>query len=68
MIDTPNDLGLDSSGNLYIVDTNNDRIRKVDATTGIISTYAGTGTSSFSGDGGLATAATFAGPWGMVIR
>jgi streptogramin lyase len=50
-------LALDSTGNLYIADRSNHRIRRVDATTGIITTIAGTGTAGSTGDGGLATAA-----------
>lgn len=49
---------LDSSGNLYITDNGNHRIRKVDAA-GIISTVAGNGESGFSGDGGVAANAQF---------
>jgi Bacterial Ig-like domain (group 3)/FG-GAP-like repeat/FG-GAP repeat/Beta-propeller repeat/NHL repeat len=49
----------DSAGNLYIQDTLNARIRKVD-TTGTITTIAGNGTFGFSGDGGPATAAEVA--------
>ena len=48
--------------NLYIADRGNQRIRKVVMSTGIISTVAGTGTASFSGDNGLATSATFNSP------
>ncbi|MBC7964278.1 MAG: hypothetical protein H7Z17_00005 [Fuerstia sp.] len=47
------------NGDLYIADSWNHCIRKVDATTGVISTIAGTGQKGFSGDGGPATAATF---------
>ena len=54
-------IAFDPAGNLYIVDNGNDRIRKVDAN-GKISTVAGTGTAGSSGDGGLATAATFTNP------
>lgn len=46
---------LDASGNLYISDTNNNRIRKVDALTGIITTLAGDGVQGYGGDGGTAT-------------
>ena len=46
-------------GNLYIADKDNNRIRKVNALTGIITTIAGNGTAGFSGDGGPATAASF---------
>ncbi len=53
----PFDVTPDSAGNLYIQDTFNARIRKVDATTGIITTIAGNGTFGYSGDGGPATAA-----------
>ncbi len=44
---------------MYIADTYNSRIRKVTVSTGIITTLAGTGTSSYSGDNGPATSATF---------
>ena len=49
---------LNHLGNVYIADTFNSRIRKVTVSTGIITTIAGTGTSSFSGDNGPATDAT----------
>jgi sugar lactone lactonase YvrE len=58
----PSNVAVDSSGNLFIADYGNDRIRRVDAVTGIISTIAGTGNYAFGGDGGLATAASLAGP------
>ena len=57
-----------SLGNVYIGDTNNQRIRKVTISTGIISTIAGSSTSgSFSGDGGAATSATLYGPEGVAL-
>ena len=48
---------VDNSGNLFIADSGNQRIRRVDATTGIITTVAGNGQIGFSGDGGPATSA-----------
>ena len=54
-------VAIDPSGNLYIADNSNNRIRKV-STSGIITTFAGNGTSGYSGDGGAATAAELAGP------
>ena len=50
-------LARDTTGNLYIATTADNRVRKVDAVTKIITTVAGTGVSGYSGDGGLATAA-----------
>jgi uncharacterized protein (TIGR03437 family) len=54
-------VAVDASGNLYIADSGNNRIRRVDSS-GIITTVAGTGTAGFSGDGGTATAATLSAP------
>jgi sugar lactone lactonase YvrE len=58
----PHCLTIDPNGNLYLADTANHRIRRIDATTGIITTIAGTGTQGFSGDTGPATAATLDSP------
>ena len=52
-------------GNVYIADHYNNRIRKV--STVIISTMAGTGTSSYSGDNGAATSATLSYPEGVAL-
>jgi sugar lactone lactonase YvrE len=60
----PNDMTLDKAGNLYIVDNQNNRIRKVN-TSGIISTIAGNGGQGFSGDGGPAIAAQLQNPTGV---
>ncbi len=56
LIAYPSGVALDASGNIYIADHSNDRIRKVD-TNGIITTVAGNGTSWYGGDGGPATEA-----------
>jgi uncharacterized protein (TIGR03437 family) len=53
----PTGIALDTAGNLYIAAS--DRIRKVNASSGVITTIAGTGAAGFSGDGDLATLATF---------
>ena len=62
----PFDVVADSSGNLYLADFGNHRIRKVD-TSGIITTVAGTGVAGFSGDGGPATEAQLNGPTGLAF-
>ena len=52
---------------MYIADYGNHRIRKVTVTTGIITTIAGTGSGSYSGDGGAATSATLYHPTGVCL-
>jgi len=66
-LDAPEGLAFDSAGNLYIVDSFNSNVRKVD-TNGIITTVAGAqGQSGFAGDGGPATSALLANPTGIAI-
>jgi YVTN family beta-propeller protein len=65
-LNEPRGVVVDSSGNVYIGDTFNHRVRKVD-TTGTITTFAGNGSPGFSGDGGLATNAKIGGPRGLTI-
>lgn len=55
-LNNPGGVAVDTFGNIYIGDANNNRIRKIN-TSGIISTFAGTGVAGSLGDGGLATAA-----------
>ncbi len=62
----PVGVALDSAGNLYIAEYYGQRIRKV-SPGGTITTYAGTGSAGFSGDGGPALQATFSGPRGMAV-
>jgi len=61
----PTGVALDSSGNLYIADAGNNRIRKV--STGVITTVAGNGTSGFGGDNGPAIIAQLNGPEGLAV-
>jgi uncharacterized protein (TIGR03437 family) len=60
----PEDVAFDASGNLFIADSANNRVRKV-GPSGIISSIAGTGLDGFSGDGGPAVEATLNFPWGL---
>jgi sugar lactone lactonase YvrE len=73
----PWDTARDAAGNLYIADTNNNRIRRVDAVTGIITTIAGKGgppnglerfgSGTFCGDGGPAIDACLNTPYGITL-
>jgi trimeric autotransporter adhesin len=63
----PQDIVVDGAGNVYIADTWNHRIRKVTASTGVISTVAGNGTEGYSGDGGPATSAELNAPSGVAL-
>lgn len=60
------DAAADSSGNIYVLDTENHRILKI-GTNGIINTIAGTGFAGFSGDGGPAIDAQFSYPTGLAV-
>jgi sugar lactone lactonase YvrE len=72
----PWDVTRDAERNIYIADTNNNRIRRVDAHTGVITTFAGSGAvnglehygaGTTSGDGGPATNASINTPWAVVF-
>jgi sugar lactone lactonase YvrE len=65
MLSNPTALAVDSNGNLYIADTDNHRIRKISGTT--ITTVAGNGEQTFSGDGSAATAAGIDSPNGVAV-
>ena len=64
----PSAVAVDRFGNLYIADTMNHRVRRVDATTGVITTIAGTGQARYSGDGGPAVLAALNEPTGLAVR
>ncbi len=64
-INTPTGIVFDSSGNVYFSDYSNHRVRKITSSTGIITTYAGTGSGGFSGDGVVATSAALNTPYGL---
>jgi sugar lactone lactonase YvrE len=59
-------LDIDTSGNIFFADQTSNRIRRI-TSNGIINTYAGTGTISFSGDGGPSTAAQISGPGSITV-
>ncbi|MEW2043790.1 hypothetical protein AB0885_43780 [Streptomyces sp. NPDC005534] len=65
-LDEPSGVAVDVYGNLFIADTYNKRVRKVD-TQGTITTVAGTGSTGFDDDTRLATAARLAAPWGVAV-
>lgn len=73
----PTDVSLDRAGNIFIADSNNNRIRRVEATTGMISTVAGSGAANgfegyghgtYCGDGGAATSACFDSPIATAVQ
>jgi sugar lactone lactonase YvrE len=65
-LNDPNGIVFDAAGNMYFADASNHRIRRIDKN-GIITTVAGTGVAGYSGDGGPATQAQLAYPFGMGI-
>jgi len=65
-LNTPIGVAVDASGNLFIADSANNRVRKVSAA-GVITTYAGNGTPGSTGDGGLAASAELNAPFGLAL-
>ncbi|HBA61383.1 MAG TPA: hypothetical protein DCZ92_11325, partial [Elusimicrobia bacterium] len=64
-LNNPRGVAVDPAGNLLIADTGNNRIRRVDKQTGVITTIAGTGAAGYSGDGGQALSAAINAPSGI---
>ena len=63
----PAGVAVDAAGDLYIADTDNHRVRRVEAGTGRITTVAGRGAGGYNGDYKSATAATLNSPWGVAV-
>ncbi|HEX6596646.1 MAG TPA: hypothetical protein VF045_06900 [Acidimicrobiales bacterium] len=63
----PSDVAFDPAGNMYVSELYEHRVRRVDAGTGIITTYAGTRVAGFSGDGGPAASAQLHNPNGLAV-
>uniref|UniRef100_UPI001EF92F40 NHL domain-containing protein n=1 Tax=Cohnella mopanensis TaxID=2911966 RepID=UPI001EF92F40 len=66
-LSSPRGVAVDSQGNVYIADTGNHAVRKIDKATGAITTVAGKGTAGYSGDGGKATTAELNEPWDVAL-
>jgi DNA-binding beta-propeller fold protein YncE len=66
-LNMPHEIQFDSAGNLYIAERDNHVVRRIDAKTGVISTFAGTGAPGFSGDGGPATRAQLRSPHSIAV-
>src|SRR5207302_3895261 len=67
MFRDPHGLVVSRAGQMYVADTLNNRVRKIDLKSRVITTIAGTGEKGFSDDGGTATQATFNGTFGIAL-
>lgn len=63
----PRNMCIDAAGDIFVVDSATNKIRRIDAITNIITTVAGAGVAGYSGDGGAATGATFSNIQGIAI-
>lgn len=63
----PTEVKADAAGNLYVADSGNIRVRKIDGTTGVVTTFAGSGAYGNGGDGGAATNASFDSPISIAV-
>lgn len=66
-LNEPVALTLDGRGRLYVADQSNNRVRRIDLTSGLITTVAGTGESGYNGDGAPGTETALAGPSGLAV-
>ena len=66
-LNEPTALAIDHGTQLYVADQSNHRVRKIDLTSGIITTVAGTGQAGYSGDGAVASEAALSGPSGLAL-
>jgi sugar lactone lactonase YvrE len=66
-LDLPTALAVDAAGNVYVADTDNHRVRRIAAGTGVIATIAGNGVEGFAGDSGAAVAASIDSPNGLAM-
>ncbi len=67
LLNHPGGVAVDAAGNIYIADTDNQRIRRVSAATGTITTVAGTKFSGYTGDGGSSTSAELSFPLSVLV-
>ncbi|MBK7995450.1 MAG: SMP-30/gluconolactonase/LRE family protein [Blastocatellia bacterium] len=66
-LNSPQSVAIDINGNIFIADTSNNRVRKIDASTNIITTIAGNGVAAFDGDNGVASNASLDTPTSVAI-
>jgi sugar lactone lactonase YvrE len=66
-LNEPVALAVDRKGHLYIADQSNNRVRMVDLESGVMTTVAGTGEATYTGDGMLASETALAGPSGLAL-
>jgi hypothetical protein len=66
-LDYPSGVAVDSAGDVFIAGSGDNRVREVHASTGLITTVAGTGTGGYNGDNQLATSAELWGPTGLAL-
>jgi sugar lactone lactonase YvrE len=66
-LDNPQGIAMDAAGNIYIADAGNNLVRRIDASTGIITTFAGSESCGYAGDGGPATSAQLCFPAGLAF-